>query len=384
MWMQWTDSWITPDYNMKKITISEPYLPKLDDLIHRLSDIWSSKWLTNDGPNLVEFENKLREYLGAEYLSVQNNGHSSLEVGLRALEVKGEIITTPYSFVSTSLAIRNTGSKVVYADISKGGVNIDPHSVKKMISDKTTAIVAVHTYGIPCDIPALTKITREYGIKLIFDGAHSFGVQLENTPISRFGDMTMFSFHATKLFHCIEGGALVVQDSALLDRAKKIRNFGITGPDSISGEGTNAKLNELLAAVGLLNLKAVDLEIHRRTELANLYTQHLAGIDEISCLTIPTNITWNYSYFPIFFDLENLPMNTFDIEAALKDSGILARRYFSTSLNTIDIFQDCKGAGQCENSEALAQRVLCLPIHGGMTDDDVLFVCDRTKEILGR
>jgi len=367
---------------MKKIIISEPYLPELDDVVSALSDIWVSKWLTNDGPYLKGFEHQLQEYLGADYLSVQNNGHSSLEVGLRALDVKGEVITTPYSFVSTSLAIRNIGAQVVYADITEGGVNIDPYSVEKMITDRTSAIVAVHTYGIPCDIPALTEISKKYGIKLIFDGAHSFGVRLDNMPISSFGDMTMYSFHATKLFHCIEGGALIVQDSALLDRVRKIRNFGISGPDNIDGEGTNAKLNEILAAIGLLNLSSIDSEIQRRAELSNLYSQCLAGIDEISCLVVPDNVIWNYSYFPVFFDLGSLSMTTLDIEVALKDLGILARRYFSTSLNTIDIFRDCKGATQCENSETLAQCVLCLPIHGGMTDDDVLLVCNGMKKIL--
>lgn len=373
---------IIPGYRMKKIVISEPSLPELDDVVSALSDIWASKWLTNDGPYLNRFEHQLREYLGAAYLSVQNNGHSSLEVGLRALDVKGEVITTPYSFVSTSLAIRNIGAQVVYADIAEGGVNIDPYSVEEMITDKTSAIVAVHTYGIPCDIPALTQISEKYGLKLIFDGAHSFGVRLDHRPISSYGDMTMFSFHATKLFHCIEGGAVIVQDSAVLDRVRKIRNFGISGPDNIDGEGTNAKLNELLAAVGLLNLNSIDSEIRRRAELSDLYTQRLAGIDEINCLAVPQNVTWNYSYFPVFFDLDSLPMTTFDIEAALKDLGILARRYFSTSLNTVDIFQNCKGAAQCGNSETLAQRVLCLPIHGGMTNDDVLLVCSGIKKIL--
>ncbi|TDG11616.1 DegT/DnrJ/EryC1/StrS family aminotransferase [Seongchinamella unica] len=366
-----------------RIVISEPSLPSLEELKNSLDEIWENRWLTNDGPFLQQFENALRGYLGAKHVAVQTNGHSSLEIGLRALDLcDGEVITTPYSFVSTSHAIRNVGAQVVFSDIDASTFNLDPLLIEEKINPRTRAILATHAYGLPCNLEALDEIATRHGLALIYDGAHSFGTTVEGNALSLYGDICMLSFHATKIFNSIEGGALVTANEETLNRVRLLRNFGISGPDEISGWGTNAKMNEILAAVGLLNLKGVEEEISRRTQVGQQYRTSLQGNDALQLLDPGHGIRWNHAYFPVLLDESFAGDDLKRIEAALRIEGVVCRRYFSVSINTIDVYRDCPGADECRVSEDLARRVICLPIHGRMSTQDAEEVSSKLQRLL--
>ncbi|MDD3037984.1 DegT/DnrJ/EryC1/StrS aminotransferase family protein [Bacteroides sp.] len=357
----------------KTITVTSPLLPSLDDFIPYLQDIWERKWLTNNGHYHQELEKALCEYLKVPYISLFTNGTLPLMCALQALRITGEVITTPYSFVATTHSLWWNGIKPVFVDINPETCNLDPDKIEAAITPRTTAIMPVHVYGKPCDTQRIQEIADKYGLKVIYDAAHAFGVEMNGKSILEAGDMSTLSFHATKVYNTIEGGALICQDEKTKKRIDYLKNFGYADETEIVAPGVNGKMDEVRSAYGLLNLKQVDIAIEARHQVAIKYREALRNVEGIRFMNDMPGIRHNYSYFPVFIDVEKYGMTRDELYFKMKDYNVLGRRYFYPLISEFSTYRGLESAKK-ENlpvATKVADSVICLPMYHNLGEDSV-------------
>lgn len=347
------------------ITVTSPLLPDLDEFTDSLREIWDSKWITNNGSFHKKLEAALGEYLKVPYVSLFTNGTLPLLTALQALRITGEVITTPYSFVATTHALWWNGIKPVFVDIDPRTGNLDPNKIEAAITPKTTAILPVHVYGKPCDVDAIQAIADKYGLKVIYDAAHAFGVEVNGESILNAGDVSTLSFHATKVFNTIEGGAMIMHDAKTKQRIDYLKNFGFAGETEVVGPGINSKMDEVRSAYGLLNLKQVDVAIASRKKVATAYRDALRNVEGITCWEDMPGVKHNYSYFPIFVDAEKYGMTRDELYFKMKDQGVWGRRYFYPLISEFSTYRGLESATSENLPQAtkMAESVICLPMH---------------------
>lgn len=373
------------------ITVTSPLLPSLDDFHELLKDIWDRRWITNMGEYHQELEKALAEYLHVPYVCLFTNGTLPLITALQALRITGEVITTPYSFVATTHSIWWNHCKPVFVDIDPATGNMDPEKIEAAITPATTCIMPVHCYGRPCDTKRIQEIADQYGLKVIYDAAHAFGVEVPAEEygleayddrglagIMNAGDMSTLSFHATKVFNTIEGGALVVHDEKMKRHIDNLKNFGITDEVTVVAPGINGKMDEMRSAYGLLNLKHTDWAISQRRKVANTYREALRNVKGVSLTIMPKAsasdlLRPNYSYFPILIDAEAFGMTRDELYFKMKEQGILSRRYFYPLISNIPTYRGLSSANKqnLPHANKMAEEVLCLPLHHALTDSDI-------------
>lgn len=348
----------------KNIFVTQPYLPPLEEFMPYLEKIWDNKILTNCGPFHQQLEQELCEHLGVEHIALFANGTIALVTALQALRITGEVITTPYSFVATSHSLLWNSIKPVFVDIDPNTLNLDPAKIEAAITPQTTAIMPVHCYGHPCDVEAIQKIADNYNLKVIYDAAHAFGVQDAQGSILRHGDLSVLSFHATKVFNTFEGGAIVCPDAKTKIRIDQLKNFGHVGEVTVVAPGINGKMSELNAAFGLLQLKHIDHALARRKEIDAAYRKQLKGVQGIRCLNDAGEKAGNYAYFPILVE-DGYPISRDDLYQKLKDNGIHPRRYFYPLISEFPMYRSLPSAHKDNLPEAMAasRQILCLPIY---------------------
>lgn len=356
----------------KDIFVTKPYLPPLEEYIPYLETIWENRILTNCGPFHHQLEQALCEYLGVKYISLFSNGTIALVVALLALKITGEVITTPFSFVATSHSLLWNRLKPVFVDIDPRTLNIDPSRIEAAITQSTTAIMPVHCYGHPCDVDAISKIADKYNLKVIYDAAHAFGVQCETDSVLNYGDLSVLSFHATKVFNTVEGGAIISSDAEMKDYIDKLKNFGHEGETKVLATGINGKMSELNAALGLLQLKHIDEVFCRRKNLNAAYCKRLGGIRGIRLLNDVGGSVANYSYFPILV-CEEYPLSRDELYFELKKCGINTRRYFYPLISEFPMYRNLPSAKKDNLVIAtdISRRVLCLPIYPDLELQDI-------------
>lgn len=357
-----------------RITVTSPLLPPLDEFQKLLEDIWKRKWITNNGHYHKELENALCEYLKVPYLSLFTNGTLPIMVALQALRITGEVITTPYSFVATTHSLWWNGIKPVFVDIDQITGNLDPNKIEAAITPKTTAIMPVHVYGNPCDTEKIKEIADTYGLKVIYDAAHAFGVEVSGKSILNAGDMSTLSFHATKTYNTIEGGALICHDAETKKRIDYLKNFGFAGETTVVAPGINGKMDEVRAAYGLLALNYVDDAITKRKKVAQRYREALKNTQGITFLEDMENVKHNYSYFPVFVDEAKYGISRDELYEKLKNNNIFGRRYFYPLISSFSTYRGLPSANK-ENlpiANEIADSVICLPIHHDILLEDLI------------
>lgn len=359
--------------NNKKITVTSPLLPELDDFIEDLKNIWENKWITNNGDYHKKLEKALAEYLKVPYVSLFTNGTLPLITALQAMRITGEVITTPYSFVATTHSIWWNGCKPVFVDIDPKTGNIDPDKIEAAITPRTTAIMPVHVYGKPCDTKAIQEIADKYGLKVIYDAAHAFGVEVNGESILNAGDISTLSFHATKVFNTIEGGAMIMHDEKTKKRIDDLKNFGFHDEVTVVAPGINSKMDEMRAAYGLLNLRQVDKAIEARHQVAIKYRNALRDVDGITFFDDMDGVKHNYSYFPIFIDAEKYGMTRDELYEKMKSQNVLGRRYFYPLISEFSTYRGLDSASRenLPNAHKMADSVICLPMHHALSDEDI-------------
>lgn len=357
---------------MKPITVTQPHLPPLEQFIPYLEQIWASKQLTNRGPMHQRLEAELCDYLGVGHISLFTNGTVALVTALQALRIGGEVITTPYSFVATSHSLLWNGIEPVFVDIDPETLNLDPRHIEAAITPRTTAIMPVHCYGTPCDIEAIQRIADNYNLKVIYDAAHAFGVQQQGRSILQAGDLSILSFHATKVFNTFEGGAIVSPDARTKQRIDHLKNFGYVDEVTVVAPGINGKMSEVNAAMGLLQLQHVDAAIARRARLEALYRERLAGVPGLRLLQPLPHTTRNHSYFPVLVGPE-FAMTRDALYQHLKDEGVNGRRYFYPLISEFPMYRHLPSARPegLPVAHAVSRQVLCLPLYPALTDEQV-------------
>ena len=356
-----------------QITVTSPLLPDLNEFNELLKEIWDSKWITNNGSFHRRLETALAEYLKVPYVSLFTNGTLPLITALQALRITGEVITTPYSFVATTHSLWWNNIKPVFVDIEWETGCIDPNKIEAAITPRTTAIMPVHVYGKPCNVDAIQAIADKYGLKVIYDAAHAFGVEVNGESILNAGDMSTLSFHATKVYNTIEGGAMVMHDEQTKKRIDYLKNFGFAGETEVVGPGINSKMDEMRAAYGLLNLKQVDDAIEARHQVAIRYREALKDVDGIEYWNDLPGVKHNYSYFPIFVHQKTYGMTRDELYFKLKEQGIFARRYFYPLISDFSTYRGLPSATK-ENlpvANEMAREVICLPMHHALSEGDV-------------
>lgn len=357
----------------KLITVTSPLLPSLEEFVPLLQDIWDRKWLTNNGTYHQQLEKALADYLKVPYISLFTNGTLPLITALQALRITGEVITTPYSFVATTHSLWWNGIKPVFVDIDPETCNLDPDKIEAAITPQTTAIMPVHVYGKPCDTKRIQEIADKYGLKVIYDAAHAFGVEVDGKSILEFGDMSTLSFHATKVYNTIEGGALICKNAETKRRIDYLKNFGFADETTVIAPGINSKMDEVRAAYGLLNLKQVDASIEARKKVAEQYCSALKGVAGISFMEDTEGVRNNYSYFPIFVDAEKYGMTRDELYFKMKEEGVLGRRYFYPLISEFSSYKGLASSKK-ENlpvAHRVADQVICLPMHAGLSEKDI-------------
>jgi dTDP-4-amino-4,6-dideoxygalactose transaminase len=365
----------------KPIMVTSPLLPPLEEFIPYLEDIWKKKRLTNNGEYHQRLEKALCEYLDVLHLSLFTNGTLPLITALQSLRITGEVITTPYSFVATTHALWWNGIKPVFVDVDPLTGNIDPDKIEAAITTKTSAILPVHVYGNPCDVGKVMKIADTYGLKVIYDAAHAFGVQINGRSILEYGDMSTLSFHATKVYNTIEGGALICHSAEDKQRIDHLKNFGFVDEITVVAPGINSKMDEIRAAYGLLNLKKVDDAIASRQGTARRYREGLRDVPGIRYIDEIEHVRHNYSYFPIFVDSNEYGISRDDLYSRLKEKNIYGRRYFYPLISTFSPYRSLESAApdKLPMANKLADSVICLPMSAGLSDEDVERVIEGVK-----
>lgn len=363
---------VTSLMNNPHLPVTSPLLPPLEEFIPYLEEIWKSRFLTNGGSMHQALEQALCEYLGVEHIALFTNGTMALVCALQALQVSGEVITTPYSFVASSHAVLWSGLEPVFVDIDGRSLNLDPAQIEAAITPRTTAILPVHCYGNPCAVEAIQRIADRHNLRVIYDAAHAFAVRDEGGSILRHGDLSVLSFHATKVFNTFEGGAIVCSDVETLQRINQLKNFGFVDEVTVVAAGINGKMNEVSAAFGLLQLKHIDRALEQRRGIDRHYRELLTSIQSIRCLEPVTGVCANHSYFPILVDA-GFPLARDELYQLLRDQGVLVRRYFYPLISDFPMYHDHSSAapGNLPVARAIAQQVLCLPIYPGLSSADV-------------
>ena len=356
----------------ERITVTSPLLPNLDEFQDSLKDIWDSNWITNNGSFHKRLEAALCEYLKVPYISLFTNGTLPLLTALQALRVTGEVITTPYSFVATTHAIWWNGCKPIFVDIDPSTCGIDPDRIEAAITPRTTAIMPVHCYGMPCNTERIQAIADKYGLKVIYDAAHAFGVEVNGKSVLNQGDLATLSFHATKVYNTLEGGALVMHDVETKKRIDYLKNFGFAGETEVVAPGINSKMDEVRAAYGLLNLKQVDEAIEKRHQVAIRYREALRNVKGVRFFDDMTGVRHNYSYFPVIINAEEFGMTRDELYFKMQEKGVFGRRYFYPLISTFSTYCGLPSATP-ENlpvATRIASEVICLPMHHGLTETD--------------
>lgn len=363
----------------QQILITRSSMPLYEEYCAEIRDLWDSHWLTNCGVKHRHLEKELQEYLGVRNVSLFVNGHAALECAFQAMGLgddgRTEVITTPFTFASTTNAIVRCGLTPVFCDIKSDDFTIDPEKIKPLITDKTCAIVPVHVYGNVCDVEAIQGIADEYGLKVIYDAAHAFGVRVNDVGVARFGDASMFSFHATKVFNTIEGGAVCYTDDGLHEKLSQWRNFGISGPEDVEYIGCNAKMNEFCAAMGICNLRHVDEELSKRETVFLRYLENLSDAKGITLPSLQKGTKPNYAYFPIVINPDAFGATRDDVFAALGKCNIGARKYFYPLINDFECYRQRFNEGSTPVARQAAARVLTLPMYADLAFDDVDAIC---------
>lgn len=365
----------------KPIYVTRPILPPLEKVNEKLKEVWASGWLTNNGPQHNALEEALRSTLGVPYLSLFNNGTIALMVACQSLRFSGEVITTPFTFPATPHVLAWNNIKPVFCDIDPVTMNINAEKIEKLITPQTTAILGVHIFGTPCDIIGIQSIADRYGLKVVYDAAHAFGVKVGPTQISNYGDISMLSFHATKIFHTVEGGALVYKDKNLKERIDFLKNFGIKNEEEVVMPGINGKMNEIQAVIGLVTLNHLDEEIEKRKELVSAYQSSLKDVEGISYLTPLPNVKSNYQYFVIRINQRLFGRSRDYVYSRFKQYNVFTRKYFCPLCSDFPCYRHLPSAvpSNLPVAHKVADEVLCMPLYGELTVDDVEKICDLIK-----
>lgn len=362
----------------KRINVTSPSMPPYEEYIEEIKDIWESRWLTNNGAKHKALEKELCKYLDAQNITLFANGHLALEIAITALNLKGEIITTPFTFASTSQAVVRCGLTPVFCDINPDTLTIDTKKIESLITEKTSAILPVHVYGNICNVYEIDKIAKKHNLKVIYDAAHAFGEKIDGQAIGTFGDISMFSFHATKVFHTVEGGCLAYKDKGLAKKLELIKQFGIENQEDVTEIGTNAKMTEMHAAMGLCNLRHIDETIAKRKLLVQRYFQRLAGNKGLRLYYNQKNVEYNYSYFPVLFKGVSRDL----IAEALAEKSVFARKYFYPPANEYKAYSKMFKLNETPISKKISYNILTLPLYPDLTFEEVDFICDIILSVI--
>lgn len=365
---------------MDRILVTRSSMPDFDEYIKEIAPMWESHWLTNMGPKHKELQERLSEYLEVENIELLTNGHMALELTLQALNLQGEVITTPFTFASTTHAIVRSGLKPVFCDIDPETYCLDPGKIEALITDSTSAIMPVHVYGNVCNTEEIESIASKYGLKVIYDAAHTFGETYKGRGIGSYGDASIFSFHATKVFNTIEGGAVCYRTKQFGTKIYELKNFGIHGPEEVLAVGANAKMNEFAAAMGICNLRHVDVEIKKRKKVVERYRERLAGIEGIKLCPVQKDVKSNYAYFPVVFEEKLFGASRNDVFDRLDRNGIGARKYFYPLTNTFECFHGRYDVERTPVALHISKRVLALPLYADLALEDVDRICNIILE----
>lgn len=360
----------------QKILVTKASMPPMEEYVEEIKDIWKSHWLTNMGVKHKQLQASLKEYMGVENIDLLTNGHMALEMTLQAMNLSGEVITTPFTFASTTHAIVRNGLQPVFCDIDPVTFTMDTTKLEALITDRTTAIVPVHVYGNVCNVEEIERIARKYDLKVIYDAAHTFGEKYKGKGIGSFGDASCFSFHATKVYNSIEGGAVCFHNQEIGERLYNLKNFGIRGPEVVESVGANAKMNEFQAAMGICNLRHVDEEIQKRKAVVCRYRKHLENVDGLQLNPIQEEVTNNYAYFPVVFDEKVFGLSRNEVADRLAEHGIFARKYFYPLTNSFDCYHGQFDVHQTPIALHISKRVLTLPLYADLDLDVVDKICN--------
>lgn len=362
------------------ILVTRSSMPSMEEYIEEIRSIWDSHWLTNMGEKHKALQAELQKYMGVPNVELLTNGHMALELSLQAMNLQGEVITTPFTFASTTHAIVRNGLEPVFCDIDPETYTMDVTQIERLITDRTCAILPVHVYGNICNIEEIERIAHKYGLKVLYDAAHTFGETYKGQGIGNFGDASCFSFHATKVFNTIEGGAVCYRDPDMGRRLYELKNFGIHGPEEVDAVGANAKMNEFCAAMGLCNLRHVDEEIAKRRAVVERYREHLEGVDGLRLNVQQPEVRSNYAYFPVVFDENLFGASRNEVMDALAQNGIGARKYFYPLTNTFECFHGKYDVDATPVALHVAKRVLTLPLYADLSMEDVDRICKIVLE----
>jgi len=369
------------------INVTAPLMPQLDRYIEELKKIWDSRWMTNNGPECIEFQKMLEDKLGGQ-VELYVNGHMALDIAIKAMGLEGEVITTPFTFASTTHALVMNGLTPVFCDIKESDYTIDEDKIEELITEKTCAILAVHVYGCICNVDKIEAIAKRHNLKVIYDAAHAFAVKKDGKPIAEYGDMSMFSLHATKVFNSIEGGVLVYHDEQYTDQLRYLRNFGIENAESVSSVGLNAKMNEFAAAMGICNLEILEDAIARRAYIVEKYLETIQGLKGIKTLDYKQlkldNIEYNYAYMPIEIEESVAGYTRDDLFEFLQSKGIVARKYFYPIISDYECYRERFDSSLTPIAKRIGDRILTLPIAASMTDEEIERCCIALKQMTER
>lgn len=361
---------------MSKINVTRSSMPPFEEYCEEIKDLWDSRWLTHEGIKNKTLQAELERYLGVEHVGLLVNGHMAIELSLQAFGLEGEVITTPFTFASTTQAIVRSGLTPVFCDIDPVTFNLDPSKIEALITPRTCAIVPVHVYGTVCDVEAIGRIAKKHGLKVVYDAAHAFGVRCKNCGVGSFGDAACFSFHATKVFHSIEGGAACFHDGEFGEKLFRVKFYGQSGPETVVDIGTNAKMHEFSAAMGLCNLRHVDGEIEKRKLVAQRYDAHLRNVPGIQLKAVQEDVQSNYAYYPVVFDEEIFGAGRDEVQDALKEHDIMARKYFYPLTSTFACYHNRFDQSQTPIARRVSSRVLTLPLYPDLPLDMVDQICE--------
>jgi len=364
----------------RQIPVTRSFMPPKEEYFEEISSLWETRWLTNMGAKHQELELKLCEAMGCKHVALLTNGHLALEVAIEAMNLTGEVITTPFTFASTTQAIVRKGLTPVFCDISPEDFTIDVSKIESLITPRTSAIIPVHVYGNICDTEGIDRIAKKYGLKVIYDAAHAFGEKKDGLDIGCFGDASMFSFHATKVFHTIEGGCIACHDTDTYNRINALKNFGQYTSEDIEEFGGNAKMSEFQAAMGLCNLRYLEQNISSRKIAVDIYRNKLSEIDGIEICKLQDNVDCNYAYFPIVVDPAEFGLDRNELGEVLKEKGILTRKYFYPATNKFACYQGKFDIQETPVAEIISQRVLALPVYAGLSKEEAEYICKTILE----
>lgn len=363
---------------MKNILVTQSSMPDFEEYCEEIKELWDSHWLTNMGPKHKQLQTELKKYLGVENVELFTNGHMALELALQAMNLHGEVITTPFTFASTTHAIVRNGLKPVFCDIDPVTFTMDTRKLESLITDRTCAIMPVHVYGNVCDVEEIERIADKYELKVIYDAAHTFGETYQDKGIGSFGDVSCFSFHATKVFNSIEGGAVCYKDKKLGEKLYDLKNFGIHSQEEICAVGANAKMNEFCAAMGLCNLRHIDEEIAKRKKVVEKYREFLEGVEGLQLNAVQKDVKSNYAYFPVVFQEKSFGASREDVFDKLAENNIGARKYFYPLTNEFECYKELQTADVTKTpiAKGISDNILCLPLYADLAVDDVERICE--------